>query len=155
MPAAPERLAPESRAALDALGASEVVAGVHALNRASTLASLLDTVEEGLAKQRVSRRTAVLVIDTGSRDETPDVARAWCAAEGGSSGRRLLVAAGPVSRGAAVHALLAAARELSARGLVVLDADVTGIRADGVAALIAPVIEDAADYVSPAYSRSV
>jgi len=38
---------------------------------------------------------------------------------------------------------------------VVLDADVTGIRADGVAALITPVIENATDYVSPAYSRAI
>src|SRR5262245_55592135 len=155
MPAAQELLAPESRAALDALGASEVVAGVHALNRASTLASLLDAVEGGVAKLAASRRTTVLVIDTGSRDETADAARAWCDAEAGGPARRLLVPSGPVRRGAAVHALLAAARGLGARGLVVLDADVTGIRADGVAALITPVIENATDYVSPAYSRAI
>ncbi len=153
-PAAPDILAPESRAALGQLGSVDVVAGVHALRRATEVARLLDTVESGLAKHFPSHRTAVLVADAGSHDATPDVLRAWCAAPQRGPARGYVEPAPPLHHGRAVQALLAAGHELGARGIAVLDADMSGVSADWLSALIDPVIEDRADYVSPSYSRS-
>jgi hypothetical protein len=50
---------------------------------------------------------------------------------------------------------MAAARELGAGCIAVLDADMTGLTGDAVARLVAPVLDDGADLVSPAYARSV
>src|SRR5262245_28235330 len=152
--AAIDILAPESRAALGELGQVDVVAGVYALNRAGSIAGLLDAVESGMTAAIGAGRIAVLVADCGSRDETAEVVREWCAGAS-ASGRRPVEVAPPLHPGRAVHALMAACREVGARGIAVLDADMSGVEQRWVSALIAPVVEDKADFVSPAYSRAV
>ena len=149
-----EALSPKCRAALGGVGAVEVVAAVHALNRAAGVAQLLDTVESGLIKHFPMRPTALLVADSGSRDGTADVLRAWCVAGQRGPARCHVEPAPPAQPGRAVRALLAAADHLGGRAIAVLDADMSGVHADWLAALIEPVIQDQADYVSPAYSRS-
>jgi hypothetical protein len=150
-----EMLAPESRAAIGELGRVDVVAGIHALNRAAAIAPLLDAVESGLAKHGASQRVAVLVADCGSHDDTADVLRTWSGAAPRAAARRAIAVAPPRHAGRVLHALLAAARGLGARRIAVLDADMTGLHVDAVTALLAPVMDDTADFVSPAYSRSI
>jgi len=128
------------------------VAGVYVQNRAASVARLLDAVEAGISA-RSAGRTAVLIADCGSQDETADVVRAWCADASGSA-RQSVDVEPPLHPGRAVHALLAACHELGARGIAVLDADMIGVGNGWVAALIAPVVEDKADFVSPAYARA-
>jgi glycosyltransferase involved in cell wall biosynthesis len=154
MPSDPALLSPECLPALDALGGSEAVAGVHVLNRASHVESLLDTVEAGLGKLTTPRRVAVLVADGGSRDGTADIVRAWCSAKPRGPARCLIELVPPMQPGRALLALLAAALRIGARGIAVLDADLAAIPADWIPALIEPVQGGAADYVAPAYSRA-
>jgi hypothetical protein len=96
----------------------------------------------------------VLVADCGSHDDTEEVLRAWSGAPSRGAARRALAVAPPRHAGRAVHALLAAARELGARGIAVLDADTAGLRDDAMTTLLSPVMDGAADFVSPAYARS-
>jgi glucosylglycerate synthase len=147
-------LSPECLAALDALGPVEVVAGVHTLNRASHVATLLDTVDAGLGKYSPPRRAAVLVADGGSQDGTADVVRAWCGAEPRGPARCLIELVPPVQPGRALLGILAAALRAGASGIAVVDADLVGIHADWIPTLIEPVQAGAADYVAPAYSRA-
>ena len=153
-PEAGELLSAECHAALDELGSVEVLVGVHALNRASQVTQLLETVDSGLRKHFPSRRAAVLVADGGSQDGTADILRAWCGAHQREPARRLIELAPPLRQGHAVLALLAAAHRVGARGIAVLDAEMIGVQADWVATLIEPVLDGTADYVSPAYSRA-
>lgn len=144
--------------ALDALAASgpiEVVAGVHVANQASHIVDVLDTVSSALEAYSPSQRAGVLVADAGSQDGTPDIVRAWCDAGGAGPSRACLPLIAPRHRGHAIRALLLAAHRVSARALVLLDADLTGVRKDWVQALLEPVLREEADYVSPAYARSV
>jgi len=153
-PNAAELLSAECRAALDELGSVEVLAGVHALNRASHVTHLLETVDSGLRKHFPSRRAAVLVADGGSQDGTAELLRAWCGADQREPARRLIELAPRIGQSHAVLALLAAAYRVGARGIAVLDAEMIGVQADWVAVLIEPVLSGTADYVSPAYSRA-
>ena len=154
-PDATALLSPECVAALDRLSSVEVLAGVHTLNRASHVASLLDTVDASLGKHVPPRRAAVLVADGGSQDGTADLVRAWCGAEPRGPARCLIELAPPIQPGRALLGLLAAALHLGARGIAVLDAQLVGIHPDWIATLIEPVQGGAADYVAPAYSRAV
>jgi len=149
-----ELLSAECLAALDELGSVEVLAGVHALNRASHIGQLLDTVDAGLRKHFPSRRSAVLVADGGSQDGTADVARTWCLAAQREPARRLIELAPQIPHSHPVRALLAAAHRIGAGGIALLDAEMIGVQADWVAILIEPVLGGTADYVSPAYSRA-
>src|SRR3972149_700102 len=117
-PEAAELLSAECHAALDELGSIEVLAGVHAPNRASQVTQLLGAVDSGLRKhfppRRAalpaapglrnhfpSRRAAVLVADGGSQDGTADILRAWCGAGQREPARRLIELAPPIRPGPA------------------------------------------------------
>jgi len=148
-------LSPECVSALGALEHIEVAVGVHALDRAPHVVSLLDTVDAGLAKLAAPHRAAVFVADAGSRDGTADVLRAWCDTETPGPARCLIEPLPPIQPGRALLSLLAAATRVGARGIAVLDANLAAIHADWIPALVEPVQDGSAEYVSPAYSRAV
>ena len=60
----------------------------------------------------------------------------------------------PRHHGQAILSLLRAAQRLEARALVLVDADLTGVEPEWIAAMIDPVLREEADYVSPAYARA-
>jgi glucosylglycerate synthase len=136
-------------------GPVDVLAGVHVSNQATRIVNLLDTIASALEAYRPARRAGVLVADAGSQDDTPTVVRAWCDASGAGASRGCLDVIAPRHRRRAIVTLLLAAQRLGARALVLLDADLTSVRADWIGALLDPLLRDEADYVSPAYSRSV
>ncbi len=144
-----------SLAALAAAGPVDVVAGVHVVNQARHVADVLDAVAAALEAQSASRRTGVLVADAESQDGTADAVRAWCESSGAGPPRGWLDVVAPKHRGRAIFALLRAAQRLDAQAVLLVDADLTGVRADWLGALLEPVLREEADYVSPAYSRSV
>jgi len=141
--------------ALAAAGPVDVVAGVHVANQAPHIAQLLDTVAGGLDGHSASGRTAVLVADAGSQDNTMDIVRAWCESGGVAGLRHRLDVTAPAHQGRAMLALLVAAQRLEAQAVVLLDADLSGVEPDWLPALLDPVIRKEADYVSPVYARAV
>jgi hypothetical protein len=154
MPADATLLSPECLSALGAIEGIEVAVGVHVLDRASQVMSLLDAVDAGIGKLAAPRRAVVFVADGGSRDGTADIVRAWCDAEPRGPARCRLELHPPTQPGRALLALLAAAIRVGASGIAVLDGDLAAIPADWISALIEPVRGRTADYVAPAYSRA-
>lgn len=146
---------PASLDALDAAGSVDVVVGVHVANHARRVADVLDGISSKLEACAVDGRVGVLVADAGSQDATRDAVGAWC--QSGSAGptRGFVDVVAPRHRGRAVRALLLAARRLGAHAVALVDADVASTREDWLPALLDPVLRDEADYVSPAYARSV
>jgi len=141
--------------ALAEAGPIDVVAGVHVANQAGHIVDVLDTVASALEEHSASGRTGVLVADGGSQDATPEVVRAWCESGTPAAPRHCLDVIAPKHRGRAIVALLLAGQRLGARAVVLLDADLTGVRKDWLHALLEPVLRQEADYVLPAYSRTV
>jgi hypothetical protein len=139
---------------LASAGPVDVVAGVHVANQAARIAELLDSVASALETYEPARRTAVLVADAGSQDETASTIGVWCDSNG--KGRRAcLDVIAPRHRGRAIGALLAAAERLGARAVALLEGDLGSIRPDWLNALLDPVLRGEADFVSPAFSRAV
>lgn len=148
-------VAPESLAALDADPPAKLAVGIHVLNRARSVTQELDAVAAGLEGHFRQRRTVVLVMDAGSHDGTADAVRAWSAVNHAGPARRCLERAGAASPGRAILALLSAARRLGVQACALVDGALTGFGPDWVEALLGPVAHDDADYVSPAYSRTL
>src|SRR5207247_931894 len=96
-----------------------------------------------------------LVADAESQDGTAEAVRAW--RDSGASGRPrgCLDILAPRHRGRAILALLRAAQRLEAQAVLLVDGDLTGVRADRLQALLEPVLGGEAEYVSPAYTRTV
>jgi len=143
-----------SLAGLAAAGPIDVVAAVHVVNQARRAADVLDTVAAALEACSGSRRTGVLVADAESQDGTAEAVRAW--RDSGASGRPrgCLDILAPRHRGRAILALLRAAQRLEAQAVLLVDGDLTGVRADRLQALLEPVLGGEAEYVSPAYTRT-
>ena len=145
----------ESLDRLTASGPIDVVAGVYVANQAGRIEGVLDAVGSGLESCAGSRRIGVLVADAGSQDGTADIVSAWCASGGSAPLRGCLEVIAPKHRGRALGALLLAAQRLGARAVVLLDADLSGVHEAWLRALLEPLFREEADYVSPAYARSV
>ncbi|HYB43293.1 MAG TPA: glycosyltransferase [Candidatus Methylomirabilis sp.] len=153
--AATDLLSEASLTALATAGPVDVVAGVHVANQAGRVVEWLDALARSLAEGAPSRRAAVLVADAGSRDATPDLARGWCDSAAAPAERAWLDVIAPRHRARAILGLLAAAQHMGARAMVLLDADLAGVDDGRLSALLEPVLQGEADYVSPAYSRTI
>ena len=145
----------ESLAALDAAGPVDLLIGIPALNDARSVAPVVASVAAGLAKHFSGRRALVLVADAGSQDGTLEVVRAWRETAPPVPAVHGIRLAGSPHRGRAILAVLVTARRLGARGCGLVDADLTSTAPEWVDRLLQPVLRNEADYVSPAYTRSV
>jgi hypothetical protein len=149
-------LPPDTRAALQAHGPQTVVVGVHALNQARTVRSVLETWEHGLVQGRAPgfRKALLLLVDAGSGDGTVEAA---CEGRDAAGPVPFLAARLPATarRGQALLAILAAAARLEARGCAVVDAGLISADPGWVEAFLGPVLDGAADGVLPGYVRSI
>ncbi len=137
--------------------------GVASYNNAETIGSVVESVEAGLRRAFPSASTIIIHADGGSRDGTPDRARQAL----GGRGRLLQIPYGAEEmaadlarsleglpgRPAALLAIFEAARGLSARGVAIIDANVTSVTPEWVPRLTTPVASGQADFVAPYYLR--
>jgi glycosyltransferase involved in cell wall biosynthesis len=148
--------------ALDRVGRAEIVVGIPSLNSARTIGHVVGAVATGLAAHYPGTACAIVNVDGGSRDGTPELARR--AANGTAP---LLVVrhatrplhrlatsyAGFPGRADALRAILRLAERLGARACALVDGDVRGITPEWVRSLLDPVLHDATDLVAPLYAR--
>jgi glycosyltransferase involved in cell wall biosynthesis len=146
-------LAREGVGAVDALGPVEILVGVPALNHARSVERVVDGLATGLARGFPAAKSAVLVVDGGSGDGTLEAATAWTAGAPAATVACVRLP-GPPRWGRAVLTPLAAARHLSARACAFVTADLVGAGPEWIEGLLDPILRDAAEYVSPAYSRT-
>jgi hypothetical protein len=139
---------------VDSVGPREVLVGVPALNHARSVARVVDALATGLDRAFSGWKVAVLVVDAGSRDDTAD-AVPTSTESAPSATVACLRLAGPAHWGRSVLAALAAARRLSARAWGLVAADLVGVTPEWVERLLGPILCGDADFVSPAYSRTV
>ncbi len=153
---AEDLLTGEDVAALDAVGPADLLVGIIALNHARSVTKVVEGVAKGIAQHFPGPRTAaILVADAGSQDGTPEAVLAWRAAAPSVPLVHLVRLAAPAGRGRAILAVLAAARRLGAQGCGLVDADLIGLAPEGMERLLQPLLRQEADYVSPAYTRTV
>ena len=150
-----EVLPGESLAALDAAGPVEIVIGIFALNHARSVTHVMEAAASGLLKHFPGRKAMLLVADAGSQDGTLEAVRAWREARPPVPPVRGIRLVGSPQRGRAILAVLVAAHHLRAEGCVLLGADLLSITPEWVDRLLLPVLRHQADYVSPAYTRTI
>lgn len=109
---------------------------IPALNESANIASVI-----GIAR-RSTRVREVIVIDDGSVDGTPDIARA--------AGAQVITST-LLGKGVSMKDGLDAATQPV---IAYLDGDLSGLRDDLVDTLCAPLLEDRADFVKASFSRS-
>lgn len=139
------------RRRLEALDRADIVVGVPCFNNQETVDHVVRTVNEGIHEHFPDARSAVLVSDGGSTDDTREQARA---VQAGAYVETLVgIYRGVPGKGSALRQILEAADFLDAKACVMLDADLRSISPLWIKNLVTPVLEDEADYVAPHYQR--
>jgi hypothetical protein len=134
-----------------ACGDVELLVGIPALNQARSVAHVVERVLGGMTKRSAAGPAALVVVDAGSVDGTPEAVPR--AADAGI--RPAVVGLQAATRGQAILEILAGAQRAGARACAVVDAGLESVSPEGLERLLAPVVTGEADYVSPTYSHPV
>jgi hypothetical protein len=147
---------------LMAVGQVDVLVGVPTLNNASTIRPVVKAVHQAFSRYFPRDRTLLINSDGGSDDGTPGMVRNASIDDTDTvtvshSLRTMHRISTPYhgvpGKGNALRQIMTAAELTQARAVAVLNADVTGITPEGVAALVRPVRDQQFDYVAPVYQR--
>ena len=138
---------------------AEVAVAFLTYNNAETIKTVAAAAAEGLARHFPGTTAALLAVDAGSSDGTPQMLEAIglpvvaTRYEAPAGERAAVPFHGVPGRGEGLRAAFVAARDLGVRSLVVLEADAVSITPDWLRDLGGPVAADKADLVTPAYTR--
>ena len=147
---------------LMAVGHVDVLVGVPTLNNASTIRPVVRAVHQAFSRYFPRDRAVLINSDGGSDDGTPGLVRNASIDDTDTvtvshSLRTMHRISTPYhgvpGKGNALRQIMTAAELTQARAVAVLNADVTGITPEGVAALVRPVRDQQFDYVAPVYQR--
>ena len=155
-------LSDELLSQLMAVGQVDVLVGLPTLNHSDSVGPVVRAAHVAFNRELARERTALLNVDGGSTDGTPDIVR-----DASIVDRETLVASqslrtrhrisapyhGVPGKAAALRTVFAAADLLQARAVVVLDPEIASVTPESVAALARPALAGDADFVSPAYAR--
>lgn len=137
----------------------DLAVAVLTYNNADTIKDVVTIAAEGVARHFPELSATLIAADAGSSDDTRELVDA-----GGlpvvklqfqpPAGERVAVPFhGVPGRGEGLRAVFTHARELRARALVVLEADVASLTPDWMRDLVGPILRDKADFICPAYTR--
>lgn len=141
------------------VGGCDVAVAFLTCNNADTLPGLLAATGRGLAEHVPAMPVAYVVADAGSSDGTRDlfasaaVPSVVITHEAPLAERVAVPFHGVPGRGSALRAALGAAQRLGARVVLIVEADLISFAPDWIDRLTAPVRDQKADYVAPAYAR--
>jgi glycosyltransferase involved in cell wall biosynthesis len=133
------------------VGNADLVVGIPTYKHARTLAPVLKTVGEGLARDFKGLRTVITIVDGGSPDDTLVVANQTPLPPGV---KRLVTSyQGVQGKGSAVRGIFEIARALRAKVIVILEADLQSITSDWVEKLARPILDNQYQLAIPHYAR--
>ena len=141
--------------AVDSLRSAEVLVGVCALNQARSAARVVGAASAALATALGDRKGAIVVVEAGFRSESLDAVKNWMATQAPGAPVCCVRIAGPPRRSQALLGALAIARRLGSAVSVLVDAGLISLTPEGVGRLAEPILAEAADCVSPAYTHAV
>jgi hypothetical protein len=126
----------------------DVVVGVCTKNCADTVASVIKTVDRGLARFFPEKRSLIIVSDGFSTDGTQEKARTV------ETETEIVVTPqnGGPGKGNGVRTILEIARDRGAAAVALVDGDLTSIEPDWIESLVSPIITGN-DLVVPYYLR--
>jgi len=144
-----------------AVGQVDVLVGVPTLNNAPTIQRVVTTVSDAFVRFFPRERTLLLNSDGGSTDDTPalvrsvrnDPATVTVSHRLRTEHRISTPYHGLPGKGSALRQILTVAELTQAKAVAVLDAEVTSLSPESIAALIQPVRYQQFDYVAPVYAR--
>jgi len=137
---------------LSRVAPADLVVGIPCFNNGNTIGKVAETAAKGLAEYFPDRSACIVVADGGSTmDDTRENALAAVKASGAHG--VVGIYRGLPGKGSAVRWIFAAAAEVQAKAVALLDADLRSIAPHWIERLLGPVLEGGYDFVAPLYVR--
>lgn len=133
------------------IGQADILVGIPCYNEEETIGRVVEIIGQGLAKYYPDCKSVLIVSDSGSLDDTREVAaeaKVPAAVE-----RIVTIYRGNPGKGASLRVIFEAAEKLKATACACFDADLTSITPEWVPSLVDPVMKHGYDYVTPYYWR--
>jgi hypothetical protein len=141
---------------------ADIVVALTSHNDVRTIEAVARGLQEGLARYAAATAVRFVLADAGSTDGTRETARAVMGPSGlvevahPSAAEFLdMPYHGQPHRAAVLRTVLQTAQRLEAKVCAVIDASRQSVEPEVVEGLVAPVLTDGFDYVSPYYARHV
>ena len=141
---------------------ADIVVALTSFNDVHTIGAVVRALRDGLARSFAASDVRFVLADAGSTDGTREAVREAVGRSGlveveydrGANFGELPYHGYP-GRAAALRAILQTAQRLNAKACAVVDAGLHTVQPNWIDRLIAPVLADGFDYVSPYYVRHV
>ncbi|NIN00769.1 MAG: glycosyltransferase [candidate division Zixibacteria bacterium] len=133
------------------LGEVDVLVGIPSFNSEETIEGVVTACALGLKEHLGDRRSAIIVSDGGSLDDTRERANQARLPE--DVKRMVAIYRGMPGKGTSFRAIFEAARLLKADCCVVVDSDLKSISPEWVKLLASPILQKKAGFVTPFYLR--
>jgi len=144
------------------VGEVDILVGVPTHNNAKTIGAIAETIQAGILTFFPRERAAIINVDGGSRDGTPELVASAAIDDARPNAKMYTLRtfhsistqyASSPARGTALHTIMAAAELLRAKACAVISPESTQITTDWLATLLRPVYTADFDLVLPTYSR--
>ena len=133
------------------LGEVDILVGIPSFNSEDTIEGVVTACGKGLKEHFKDLRSAILISDGGSLDDTRE--KAYEAEIPESIKRRVAIYRGMPGKGTSARAVFEAAKLLKATVCVAVDSDLRNITPKWIKLLASPILEKKADFVTPYYIR--
>jgi glucosylglycerate synthase len=147
---------------ITAAGEVDILVGIPTLNNQDTIARVISAIRVGFVKYFPRERTALLNVDGGSKDGTPELVRsvavpdfrAFLASDPLRSMHTLTASHGPMQeKGESLRVILATAELLRAKVCAIVSPDVETFTPEWIEALARPIYREGFDFLAPVYQR--
>jgi hypothetical protein len=144
------------------IGEVDILVGLPTHNNAKTIGSIVNTIQTGILRGFPRERAAIINVDGGSRDGTPDLVTGYSIDDARPAAKlsalRTLHSistkyASHQSNGVVFRSMLAAGELLQAKACVLLSPESENIEPDWLSKLLRPIYRDGLDLVTPTYRR--
>ncbi len=140
-----ERINPEN------VTQAEIVVGIPSYNEADNIANVTEIASKGLREFFPQLRSVIVNVDNNSPDDTRG---AFLQAPSAVPKIYISTPPGVKGKGNNFYNLFQVVRELGARAVIVVDADLMSITPEWIRDLGTPIIQHGLDFVTPLYSRN-
>ena len=133
------------------IGKADILVGIPSYNNVGTIAHVVSTAAEGMARYFPGLKAVLVNSDGGSSDGTMEAARQAPIPPGVE--RIVTRYVGPSGKGSAFRTIFAIAQILGVKACVVVDSDLRSIAPWWLERLAGPIVKGEGDYVAPYYIR--
>ena len=136
---------------IEELDEVDILVGIPSFNCEDTIAGVVTACARGLEKYFKDLRSAILISDGGSLDDSRE--KAFEAEIPDRIKRMIAIYRGMPGKGTSARAVFEAAKMLKATVCVGVDSDLRNITPEWIKLLASPILEKKADFVVPYYIR--